>query len=568
MKALKERLNILKEKVKNFFFPPAGSPRWRYILPFAGLSVVLLVALSAGAYGWEYTNSPQFCGSSCHTMPPQDVTYQVSPHANVYCTECHIGRAFIGEQLARKVEDVRELYAMVFNTYHFPIRAMRSKPAQITCEQCHKPEVFSGDSLRTITRFGNDDNNTPESIFLILKTGGGAKSDGLGRGIHWHIVNKVSFYATDPLQQNIPFVRVYNDDGTFTDFVDVESGFDPSSIKESDLREMDCTTCHNRVSHEFQYPTDSVDEALGRGIINPNIPSIRRLAVDALSAEYTDMEQAMRGIEGIANYYQSTGYYTENRVEVDKAIEALKIIYGRTVFFDQKVDWTTHPDNIGHINSPGCFRCHGGQHLNEAQEAVRLECNVCHSIPVVAGPQDFVANIEISLGLEPASHLNANWISLHNMAYDATCANCHTVADPGGTSNQSFCSNSACHGSAYPFAGFDAPALREILQAQLPKPTPVAPLAPITGTPTFEANISPLLNAKCSACHGTNAAAGLNVTTYATLLQGGNGGVSILAGDSANSLLVKVQSGTHFATFTAQELDAIKQWIDAGANDD
>ncbi len=62
---------------------------------------------------------------------------------------------------------------------------------------------------------------------------------------------------------------------------------------------------------------------------------------------------------------------------------------------------STHPNNLGHIDSPGCFRCHDGKHLNPDQEAVRLECNLCHSIPKVAGEQDFVTNIEISRGPEP-----------------------------------------------------------------------------------------------------------------------------------------------------------------------
>jgi hypothetical protein len=58
----------------------------------------------------------------------------------------------------------------------------------------------------------------------------------LGKGIHWHIGNKVEYYATDVDDQTIPYVRVTNDDGTTTDYVDVESGFDPASIDESQLK--------------------------------------------------------------------------------------------------------------------------------------------------------------------------------------------------------------------------------------------------------------------------------------------------------------------------------------------
>ena len=61
------------------------------------------------------------------------------------------------------------------------------------------------------------------------------------------------------------------------------------------------------------------------------------------------------------------------------------------------------------------------------------------------------------------------------------------------------------------------------------------------------------------------ASAGLNLSTYADTMKGGDSGPVIVEGDSAGSLLVKVQSGQHFATFSAEELEVIKQWIDAGA---
>ncbi len=163
-------------------------------------------------------------------MPPENATYLNSPHANVDCTECHIGRSVLGTQLARKVEDVYELYSMVFHTYTFPIQASRTRPARETCEKCHQPESFPGNKLITINHFKPDETNTPLSTYLMMKTGGGAKQQGLGRGIHWHIVNQVEYYATDPLNQNIPFVRVHNADGTITDYVDIEANIDPAKI--------------------------------------------------------------------------------------------------------------------------------------------------------------------------------------------------------------------------------------------------------------------------------------------------------------------------------------------------
>ena len=122
--------------IRKFFFPPHGSPRWMLILPYTVLGILSLLVLIGGIAGWDYMNSPGFCGYRCHTMPPQNITYLNSPHANIYCTECHVGRSVFGTQIARKTQDVRELYSYVFHTYQFPINASQTRPARETCEKC------------------------------------------------------------------------------------------------------------------------------------------------------------------------------------------------------------------------------------------------------------------------------------------------------------------------------------------------------------------------------------------------------------------------------------------------
>jgi hypothetical protein len=559
-------MSKLRASLARFFFPPADSPRWLLVLPYAVLGILTLSVLAGGMYGWEYTNSPQFCGTACHTMPPQDTVYKLSPHANVTCEECHIGRASFVNQLTRKSQGLKETYYQVFKLYEYPIRARALRPARDTCEKCHQPETFSDDSLRVIPHFADDLQNTKSSVYLIMKTGGGAKREGLGRGIHWHIVNEVEYYPMDDLDQEIPYVRVHNDDGTTTQYVDVESGFDPSTLDENKLVAMDCVTCHNRVTHEFALPEEAVNVAMQRGQISPEIPEIRRRAVDFLSVQYATRAEAFAAFDALEEDYRNTDFYSGHSGEVKAAIQTLKDIYARTVFHDQEIDWTTYPNNLGHINSPGCFRCHDGKHLDNKQQAVRLECNVCHSIPVVKGADDFVTRIEISTGPEPETHLNPNWITMHNQAFGASCSACHTMEDPGGTSNTSFCSNSACHGNVFTFAGFDAPKLREIIKSQLPPPEPTVEAPVLSGAPTFDNYVGSVLATKCTACHGDLATAGLNMTSYASLMEGSSNGPVIVAGNSDGSILFQIQSaGGHFANLSAEELAAIKQWIDAGA---
>ena len=555
----------LYERARNFFLPPPGSPRWLFLLSIGTIVIVGSLLFYGGVSAWEYSNSSEFCGTACHTMPPQATVYERSPHSNVTCEECHIGRTSFFNMVSRKSRGLFEIYSEVFNQYEYPLFAHELRPAIDTCEKCHRPETFSDDSLRKIEHFGNTIKNPSTVTHLIMKTGGGSEREGLGKGIHWHIENPIHYYAADELEQEIPFIRVENEDGSFTEYIDIDSGFDPASLDESSLKQMDCITCHNRITHNFKTPAKSVDESLGRGLISPEIPGIRLRAVEVLSAPYESREAAMVSIDALEDDYKRTEYYPGHGEQIRAAIEEIKAIYDRSVFHDQKIDWTTHPNNLGHFDSPGCFRCHDGKHLNKLDQAIRLECNLCHSIPVVSDSDDFVTRIELSNGPEPESHLNANWISLHNQAIDFTCSNCHTTDDMGGTSNTSFCSNSACHGNVFTFAGFDAPKLREILQAQIPSPADTPPPPSLPANPTFDNYVSWLFQTNCIQCHGSTPSAGLSYLTYESAMTGSDDGPVIVPGDSSNSRLVIVQSSDHFKNFTAEQLEIIIQWINAGA---
>jgi hypothetical protein len=393
----------------------------------------------------------------------------------------------------------------------------------------------------------------------------------LGLGIHWHIENQVDFLPLDIREQEIPYVRVVENDGTITEYIDIESDIDPDTIDPEDLVEMDCITCHNRITHLVLTPEDTVDQLLDRGLISTSIPEIRRLAIDVYSRPYGSVQEGLNGLAGIASYYEiyHPEYYGENKAEVEEAIAQLQGAYQASVYPEQNSDWNTHANNIGHKDFPGCFRCHDGQHLNNKDEAIRLECNVCHSIPVIAGPDDFVANLEVSRGPEPESHKNPNWITMHRDVFDPTCENCHTIESPGATDNTSFCSNKACHGNVWEHAGFDAPGLREVLYEQLPPEPTAVPLSEDTPV-TFNDAIGPIFAFMCSSCHGPhNPLQDLDLTNYESVLLGGINGPSVIPGDPEKSLVVIKMTGDqpHFAQLTAAELDTVIAWITSGAPD-
>jgi len=45
------------------------------------------------------------------------------------------------------------------------------------------------------------------------------------------------------------------------------------------------------------------------------------------------------------------------------------------------VTWGTYRNDIGHVDSPGCFRCHDDSHQTTDGKVIAQDCELCHSIP-------------------------------------------------------------------------------------------------------------------------------------------------------------------------------------------
>jgi hypothetical protein len=566
--------------IKRFFFPPEGSPRWLRVLPFAVLGLLTLLAISGTVYGWNYTNSPEFCGSACHTMPPEYSAYQRSPHARVRCVECHIGRDVVTTQFTRKAGDLRHVVLTVTQDYEFPIYTRAMRPARESCETCHFPEKFSDDSLREIRTFDEDEQNTPESTYLILKTGGGSKREGLGRGIHWHIENEVRYLPTDEHEQSIPYVRAVDDEGNITEYYDIASGLTPDDVAGSTLETMDCITCHNRITHNIPDPDEAIDQAMTKGLIARDLPSVKEQATHLLTQEYATEEEALQAFTKLGDFYASEypEVYEDRQADIQQAITTIQDIRQQIVFPEQKIDWETHADNLGHKDDPGCFRCHDGKHLSGTGEAIRLECNLCHSVPVRENPDALVTELEVVRGPEPPSHTHTSWITLHGKAIDTSCAACHEPASPDVDYTQlegkppadgSFCGNSACHGQEWEYSGLDSPELQPYLERQLYILRNTSPYLLEDVPQTYDATFKAMFDGRCIFCHnsGPDARAGLDLSSYEGILQGGKSGPALVPGDPAGSLIIQRQSGArdHFGQVLDDELEALREWIATGA---
>lgn len=439
--------------------------RWVWIVGGFGVLVVMFAFFIASVELLHYTESAAFC-SSCHIMHPEQTAYENSPHARAECGTCHIGPGAMAAFKA-KLANVRYLWVYPTGQYEKPIPSPihSLRPVEVVCEQCHWPEKVYEDRLAVVSDYATDEENSLTTTSLLMKTGGGTEEAGLGRGIHWHIENPVYYIATDEKRQDIPWVQAeYN--GTVTEYMSVSNPLTQAEIDSAEIRKMDCVDCHNRASHDFRRPNDAIDESITAGRIASDLPSIKQKGVEVLGTIYDTEEAAAAAIAAVPDFYKETypDVYAARQGDVEQATAELQAIFDRTTFPFMNVTWESHTNNIGHKDFPGCFRCHDGQHLSEDNEVIRLECNICHAIPQVALPgQPAPVISSLPPTNEPDSHHSTTWLAEHRYRFDNTCAECHTTGDPGGTSNTSFCSNSACHGTEWVFAGLDAPAIRELV---------------------------------------------------------------------------------------------------------
>jgi nitrate/TMAO reductase-like tetraheme cytochrome c subunit len=485
-------LRALWDKIK-----PVSRAQW--IFSFAVVSV-LAVVLIGTPYVWDYTNSSPFCGTTCHTMPPHYESFRRSPHARVECTECHIGRTFVGVAFTRKAVDAQFVIAYATGNYEYPIFAKGLQPARESCEKCHWPDKFSWDKAVTFTEYASDNQNTPSQTTIVLKTGGGTQREGLGKGIHWHTQADIEYAATGKENQEIPYIEVVNPDGTKTVYTDTETKMTAAQIAALPKRRMDCIDCHNRVSHSFTSPDEMMDTALSNKQIDTAIPEIKKKGVQVLTPNYPSTDAANKAIAELEQFYKQAyaDYYAKNTTTVQTAIGKLKEFYTQIHYPDQGLDWTIHPNNLGHKDWPGCFRCHDGKHLTQdRKQAIRLECNICHTLPQVSTPGGPAAILSLARSDEPETHKTTTWLAQHRTNFNTSCQACHDTNNAGGKDNSSFCSNSACHGTTWKFVGLNGPELAKSFTAPIrPKSDPNSPPAkiphPVGGNPD------------CQLCHGAN----------------------------------------------------------------
>ena len=349
-------------------------------LGLIGLSTVSVVVLAGATFkGMEVMDSVEFCGTACHSvMQPEFVAHRRSPHARVACADCHIGPGadwFVKSKLSGAWQVVSVNLGLYPTPIPTPIENLR--PSRETCEQCHWPTTFFGDLLKVKSVYTDDETNTELKTAVLLKVGGLAGR--ISSGIHWHVNPDVTIrYRSSADRQTIYDVELTRPDGSIDVFKTDETPEDASP-----WRVMDCIDCHNRPTHRYHMPMDEVDSAMANGYMDKTLPYIKREAMRVLQAEYRDHAEATEAIGREIRAFYAQNYpeaAAAKAAAIDKTVAELRAIYTSNVFPQMKVTWGTYPDNSGHFDSPGCWRCHDRKHKTEDGSKISRDCGLCHTI--------------------------------------------------------------------------------------------------------------------------------------------------------------------------------------------
>jgi hypothetical protein len=237
---------------------------------------------------------------------------------------------------------------------------------------------FGGVRLRVFSKYSDDEANTRSETVLLMMIGGnkvsGIHGAHLGPGVH------IRYAAADPARQTIPWVEYRN---TSTGDARTYANPDPSgdAPREMATYDMQCVDCHNRPTHVFDLPERAMDKALAFGDIPASLPFVKKKGVELLKVEYRTQKDAAEQLPANLSAFYQQNYpevYARRTPEIRQAGQTILAIYNRNVFPDLKVTWGTYPNNLGHTDFPGCFRCHDGTHATTEGKSITQDCNTCH----------------------------------------------------------------------------------------------------------------------------------------------------------------------------------------------
>jgi hypothetical protein len=383
--------------------------------------------------------------------------------------DCHIGRVGFFQALPRKVPHMMHVVHLVTG-WERPTSAHFAKVGD-TCLGCHKEHTHNYNLIITKKTYADDEANTERRLTLTMRGIGrifGGQKDQLG--MNWHSSGNVQFVATGENRQEVELVEATKPDGTVVTYRNVEPTLSDSELAAAERHTMSCMDCHNRAGHPFRDPETVVNAAFASGELNPELPYVKSYIMKLMDTPVTSKEDALDKVSHAYEQYAETypeavtaypAASEEARAFIAQREEFLADLMVSSDFPDaEHVTWRTFPDNLGHKNFPGCFRCHGGRMKNAEGEPIPVNCSTCHAVPLVTKedkiPEYYLALLDQK---KPRNHNSPDWIAQHmEHQGEKRCAACHESAR-FAVNDEMFCGNSGCHATDWEY--LDLTALRD-----------------------------------------------------------------------------------------------------------
>jgi hypothetical protein len=143
--------------------------------------------------------------------------------------------------------------------------------------------------------------------------------------------------------------------------------------------------------------------------------------VTVLDKDYKTTPEALKAISTDLTSFYEKEYPDVMKTRagvVKQAVSAVQTIYQKNFFPEMKVSWKAYPDDIGHWDFLGCFRCHGSDLETASGKKISKDCSLCHTIlaqGVEAGPKT----------ISPRGLKFQHPVDIGGAEFESNCTECH-----------------------------------------------------------------------------------------------------------------------------------------------
>jgi hypothetical protein len=116
---------------------------------------------------------------------------------------------------------------------------------------------------------------------------------------------------------------------------------------------------------------------------------VHKKGLELLNGNYASEADAGQKIPAALQAFYSSQHSdvtATKSAQIKAAADELVTLYSQNVFPYMKVTWGTHPNHIGHMSYPGCFRCHDGSHNAKDGKSITNDCAACHNLVAIDEP--------------------------------------------------------------------------------------------------------------------------------------------------------------------------------------